>query len=302
MSALRRRARPAAAEHSRHSTTGASALRGLGRAVLWGTVLLLLARGAGDVLASGSGEPSPPVSAPAGPTFPDDDARAFAADFARAYLTYSPRHPDYHALAVRRFLSGELDDSAALELPERGPTQTVDQVTVARAQALARDRALITVAATVSSRTVTTRYLTVPVARDATGGLVVYDYPSFSAPPTRGNVEQPQSERLDGRDQREIEDVLRRFLAAYFAGRSDDLAYFLPAGVSLGALGERYELLELLSVAQVGEEQGSRRNVLATVRARDTETGAVYVLRYRVGLERRDRWYVASINSNQGGS
>lgn len=295
----RRRAKHA--EPSRHPTSGRTLLARLGRALLWTTVALLLVRGASDVLAGGSGERSARVPArPAIPAFPDDGARAFAADFARAYLTYSPRHPDYHALAVRTFLSSQLRDSAALEVPERGPNQTVDQASVARAERIAPNRALVTVAATVSNRTVTTRYLTVPVARDATGGLIVDDYPSFSAPPGRAEVEEPETERLERRDQREIEDVLGRFLAAYFAARSEDLAYFLPAGVSLEALGERYDLRELISVAQVGEgQEGPRRTVLATVRARDSETRASYVLRYRVGLERRDRWYVASVNTNQ---
>lgn len=281
--------------------SGGSLLKSAGRVALWATVALLLVRGAGDVLA---GPPPGPAERaggrPAAAAFPNDEARAFAADFARAYLTYSPRHPDYHALGVRGFLASELRESGALEVPQRGPTQTVDQATVARAERTAPDRALITVAATVSNRTVTTRYLTVPVARDAAGGLVVYDYPSFSAPPARAEVEEPQTVRLEGREQREIEDVLGRFLAAYFAGRSDDLAYFLPAGTSLQALSERYELRELISVAAVGEQQGSRRTVLATVRARDAGTKATYVLRYRVGLERRDRWYVASVNANQG--
>jgi hypothetical protein len=36
--------------------------------------------------------------------------------------------------------------------------------------------------------------------------------------------------------------------------------------------------------------------VLATVRAGDVETKAVYALRYRLRLVRADRWYVAAIN------
>ena len=300
MSVALRKSDPTDAEPRRGTVrSGGSMLKTAGRVALWATVALLLVRGAGDVLAGPSSGAADRRAAPAATaSFPDDEARAFAADFARAYLTYSPRHPDYHALGVRSFLASELRESAALELPERGPAQTVDQATVARAQPIAPNRALVTVAATVSNRTMTTRYLTVPVARDSAGGLVVYDYPSFSAPPARAEVEEPETARLEGREQREIEDVLGRFLAAYLAGRSDDLAYFLPAGVSLEAVRERYELRELLSVAGEGEREGPRRTVLATVRARDAETRAAYVLRYRLGLERRDRWYVASVNDN----
>ena len=60
-------------------------------------------------------------------------------------------------------------------------------------------RALVTVAATVVGGSASTRYLTVPVARDARGGLVVYDLPSFSAPPARGQVAPGIRSRCRGR-------------------------------------------------------------------------------------------------------
>ena len=41
--------------------------------------------------------------------------------------------------------------------------------------------------------------------------------------------------------------------------------------------------------------------MLAALTARPV-SGATYGLRYRVGLERRDRWYVAELNTDQGGS
>jgi hypothetical protein len=294
-----RRRRRESTVAKRSPATRASGLKVAGRVVLWGVVLLVLVRGAGDVVGGRQRDSVPTTPVATASSWPDDEARAFAADFARAYLTFAPEHPDYHALALRQFLASELQESAGLEIPESGPTQTVEQVTVARAEPIDGQRALVTVAATVANRTVTTRYLTVPVARDQRGGLAVYDYPSFAAPPTRADVEPEETERLDGRDQREIEDVLGRFFAAYLAGRGQDLPYFLPTGVSLGALDQRYELRELVSAAQVGGAQGRRRTVLATLRARDAETNAVHVLRYRVGLERRDRWYVAAVNQRR---
>ena len=51
---------------------------------------------------------------------------------------------------------------------------------VAGVERLGDWQALVTVAATASSTGATrTRYLVVPVARDAGGGLVVFDLPSF---------------------------------------------------------------------------------------------------------------------------
>ncbi|MDQ3767911.1 MAG: conjugal transfer protein [Actinomycetota bacterium] len=288
------------------SPTPRVVLRAIGRVVLWAVVGLLLIRGAADIL-GGPGAPQaagPPQGQQGAESWPGSEARAFAADFARAYLTFDPQRPEFHERATASFLAGDLREGAALDLPqdpEDGEIQTVAQTNVARAAALDGRRALITVAATVTSTTVTTRYLTVPVARDQAGGLVVYDYPSFSAPPRQARVDAPATERLTGRDAQEIQDVLGRFFEAYFAGQDDDLTFFLPAGVRLEALGERYELDELVSVAYAPDsaQEGARRTVLATMRATDPETETQYLLRYRVGLVADDRWYVASINSPQ---
>jgi hypothetical protein len=42
---------------------------------------------------------------------------------------------------------------------------------------------------------------------------------------------------------------------------------------------------------------GAGRVVLAVVEVQDAESRARHVLRYRVGLERRDRWYVRDLNA-----
>ena len=52
-----------------------------------------------------------------------------------------------------------------------------------------------------------------------------------------------------------------------------------------------------MSVALARPAAGRTREVLATVRARDPQGGAVYALRYRLRLVRGDRWYVAAVNN-----
>src|SRR3954447_19993748 len=103
----------------------------LGRALLWLLVVVLLLRGLGSVLEPR--EAARPVQAPRlVPAWPDDDARAFAADFARVYLSFSPRHADASARAVRAFAAPELTDAIAPEYGARAPRQTVASVMVAR--------------------------------------------------------------------------------------------------------------------------------------------------------------------------
>src|SRR4051794_13744093 len=62
-------------------------LKHLGRVVLWLLVLVLLLRGVGSVLEQRPSATAASSPKPAAVTWPDDEARAFASDFARAYLT-----------------------------------------------------------------------------------------------------------------------------------------------------------------------------------------------------------------------
>jgi len=265
--------------------------------VLWCVLGLLLVRGTAGVLStSGAATPTAQVRAAAA-TWPDDEARAFAVEFARTYLSYSPRHPGRYARELLPFVSPQVTSSVVPRFAHRGSRQVVQNAVVARAVSASDDRALITIAASVVSRGVTTRYLTVPVARDARGGLVVFALPSFSAPPARGEVQLPDPEPLSGSDTAAMQDVLTRFLRAFLAGRSADLGYFVPPGTRIDAVSQRYELAGVDSVEQLGAGGGRRRVVLVSVRARDVRSRAVYALRYELRLVRRDRWYVAAVNA-----
>jgi hypothetical protein len=146
-----------------------------------------------------------------------------------------------------------------------------------------------------------TRRLTVPVARDAAGRLVVDDLPSFAAAPARAAAELPNDEPLAGADRGPIEDVLTRFLRAYLAGDSGGLSYLVAPRARIAAVSGRFELLSLASVLSVGAGDGGRRSVLVMVHARDLGSRALYMLRYRVELVRRDRWYVAELNEEGAG-
>ena len=261
------------------------------RAVLWFVVAVLLIRGAADMLertapaAAGEGPPA------GGVAWPDDEARAFAVEFARVYLSYSPRDPELYAGAARAMAAPEIADSVAPEPGDKARGRVVGAATVARTVRLDGRHALITVAA--GGR----RYVTVPVARDAVGGLAVYDLPSFAPPPAAGAVEAATSETLSPPEREEIGDVLERFFGAFLAGDTRALAYYVPADVAMRALGRRHDFLDLVSLARTAPGRGRSREVLATVRARDAASDAVYALRYRLRLVRRDRWLVAEVNN-----
>jgi hypothetical protein len=278
--------------------TGGELLARLGRLALWATVAVVLVRGLGDILASPDSTPTVRAPERTGDVWPDEAARAFAVEFATAYLHHTPQDdPSEYARRIAGLGSTELANELAPQLDHRGLGQAVRSATVAASTTLDARHALLTVAATVTTpHGTTTRHLTVPVARDAAGGLTVYDLPSFVAAPTRASAAPPNGEPLIGDERPAAEDVLGRFLRAYLAGDSGGLSYLVPPGTRIAAASGRFELLELGSITSVGEPSGDERVLLVGVQARDTVSRSLHALRYRVRLVRRDRWYVADIN------
>lgn len=266
--------------------TPADLFKRLGRGLLWLLVFVVLARGLASLLATDRAA-SPTVVRPlahATATWPDEEARAFAADFARAYLT-APEP------SLERFVTPDLASSIAAEFAPHA-RQDVGAVSVARVAPLGPAQALITVAAAVGGDT---RYLAVPVARDARGGLAVTDLPSLVGPPPRAVVEAPSYDPVDADERPAIEDVLKRFLTAYLAGDANGLEYLVPPGTRISPVGRRYELVGITSLLLAAPPRGDARVVWTSVRARDEQSRATYGLRYRLQLVRHDRWYVAAV-------
>jgi hypothetical protein len=263
--------------------------------LLWLLVLVLLLRGLAGVLSPREVPAAAPAPKAASPVWPDDAARAFAADFTRAYFTYSPSDPDASARAVQAFVAPELAGSVAPQFSEHAKAQSVGSVTVGRIARLDDRDALVTVAAAVNG---STRYLTVPVARDEHGGLVVSDLPSFAAAPARAAVDAPVTDAVAASERAGIEDVVSRFLAAYVGGDAGALAYLTPPGTRVGALAQKLELKDVDSLALAAPPRGRERLVLASARVRDPGTGAEFALHYRLRLVRGDRWLVAAVNDS----
>ncbi|MEV4419369.1 conjugal transfer protein [Patulibacter sp. NPDC049589] len=268
--------------------------RGAGRVVFWAVVGLVLVRGVGSILIDPTARRAPPAEH-AATAWPDAEARAFAERFASTYLDVAPKRPRAHQRQVASFLTEGLSDQAAAVLPPRGPGARVALATVAREVPLGGSRARFTVATT--STTGTVRYLTVPVARDPTGGLSVDGLPSLAPPPAKGTTPVAESTALSGPDAPAIRDVVGRFLSAYVSGRGPStLSYFLAPGTRLVQMPPG---LNLLSVGQVSRdphpESGAGVAVAVAVRVKDLATGATYPLSYRLRVVRRDRWYVSSV-------
>jgi hypothetical protein len=285
---LRPGRRPSLGERRRRSPR--ELLATLGRAALWLTVAVVLLRG----LASTFSNPQQAARAGAArgvqaAVWPDDAARAFAVEFTIAYLTHSPdADAGAYVTALEAFASPELVSQLAPQFEPTAPSAAVQSAMVAGAVRMDDRHALVTVAATVAGRNVTRRVVTVPIARDGHGGLVVDDLPSFGSAATRAEATPPDVQPLPAREADAIEGVLKPFLRAYLAGDTAGLAYLVPPGTHIEATPGHVELIDLTSVSAMGPSTRAELVALATVDARDTQTRTPRLHGFSRERERRD--------------
>jgi hypothetical protein len=283
------------------AATPGELLSRIGRALLWLAVAAVLLRGVAGIAATEPSATGERVVRP-GPVWPDEAARAFAVEFAAAYLTVDPKDgPAPARVALAELAAPEVVDALVPTLDGDASRQEVVSATVAGAVGLDGRRALITVTARVKGERSRTVHLTVPVARDAHGALVVYDLPSLAPAPERADARPSAGAPILGDERAAIGDVLTRFLRAYVSGDRAGLAYLVPAGTRIAATSGGFELLDLGSLTALGAATGRDRLVLATAEVRDRVSRAVMALRFRVRLVRRDRWYVAEVNGPREG-
>jgi len=233
---------------------------------LWALVGLLLLRGVSGVLT----EPQQNGSSAADRSSATHPATAaFAVRFARAYLT------DASPQALAPYLA------PGISTPAPGGTGTVAQVEqaeVAAVRDLGDRQAIVTVACELDDAR--TLYLAVPIVREDAAEVAALGVPAI--------VAGPDAEAIVG--------FVRRFLPAYMSAASpDDLSYLLAPDATVTPPGGDFEVVAVASVKQIGSGEGARRTVVAAARVRDTASGAVFPLAYRLRLVRQDRWYVEQV-------
>ncbi len=220
------------------------------------------------------------------PAPPDAAAEAYAALFARRYLTWNSAEPQLSARELEPFVGSGMEPGAGLELPPSGEQQ-VQWAEVVQARAPAPGEHVYTVAAQTSSAGLL--YITVPVVRTATGGLALAGYPAFVGAPASGPAQA--AARLREVTDRSLATVVERALRNYLAASSGELAADLAPGarVSLPGLPLTLESMQRLSWAPGAD------SVLATVAAQDAR-GARYTLAYELDVEREQgRWEISAV-------
>jgi Conjugative transposon protein TcpC len=269
-----------------HMTTSLRSIRArtlAPRLLFYATVVILCAAGLRATL-SGPGATAAQRTPRA--VAPDLGAQSFAEGFARVYLQWNAKTLDERSKALETYLPGAIPEDGGL-VPGKRAKQRVAWTTVTATQRRGR-RITVSVYAVTSGGPV---HLAVPVERDGRGFLYVAGYPALLGPP----LVQSDADLSEGDDVLDaaLEDVVNRAIGNYLSGAGENLRADLTpdAVVTLPA-----QTLRVTSAEPVTWVIPNRR-VAVIVHARDA-TKTSWTLRYEIDVHKRDRWYVASIQSD----
>ena len=205
------------------------------RVVLWVALLVIafrgitaIAFGQGTAPAAGSGS-----AHAGGAQFPVSLAEAYAAEFGRAYLSFSPQNQGQREQALAAFVPA----SVAVAHPDLGWNGAgqlnlqMEQVAGIRVQD--RAHAVVTLLAMVNGQLME---LGVPVAV-AGGGVVVSGEPAWLPAPPQASLSSPAPGRSDPVARGQLLNELPAFFQAYASGDSTTLRRLGLRGASLAGLG-----------------------------------------------------------------
>ena len=202
------------------------------RAVLWTALLVIAFRGITAIIFSWSPAPAGGIRTGTGEEFPVSLAEAYATEFGRVYLGFSPQSLAQREQALSAFVPASLS-AANPSLGWNGIGQlNLQSVQVAGVKVQDRQHAVVTLLALLGGQLME---LGVPIA--ATGsGLVVSGEPAWlPAPPQAPPPPAPRgSDRVA---QSQLMNELPAFFQAYASGDSGALNRFLVRGVSVAGLG-----------------------------------------------------------------
>ena len=213
----------------------------------------------------------------------DLGAGAIAESFTAVYLSWGGAGQKTREAQLKSYLPGGADSDAGLQ-PAAGPEQTVSSTHVASETTRPDETDVLVMASTSAG----TQYLSVPVGRDRHGFLYLAGYPALvGAPATNPGATLPNYPQVTDPS---VQSVVRRALGNYLSGQGQNLTADLTpdAVVSMSA-----QQLTLQSVDRmVWTVPG--RTVAAQVQTTD-HGGDRLTFTYQIGVVRRDRWYVQTI-------
>jgi len=269
------------------------------RVVVWAVLLIIGYRGVMAIVLNET-PPSKTAPAPAAstPSFPVQEASAYALQFGQAYLNASPRTANQRASELAPFLPpGTPDQQLGWN---GGGSLTLQSEEVADVRVQDAQHAVVTLLARVNGNMME---LGVPVYA-AAGGLGISGEPAWLPAPKSAVQPAPAAVNTDTAAQSQLMGQLPEFFRAYASGDQSTLGRFLAPGTSVTGLGGTVIFGSVTGVtAPVG---GDVRHIVATVvwevpgatakGTRAANTTANLEMTYALTIVRQHgTWYVQSI-------
>ncbi|MFI6577020.1 conjugal transfer protein [Nocardiopsis sp. NPDC050513] len=268
---------------------------GVGRAVLWAFIIVVVFNGIWFPLRGGLALPSTAEEPETGDavTYPETASAAFALRFAEVYLDTSDTEARLGGLAAF------VPEGEAAALDAAADSLTGDNLTVVAVDVLDDNNAVVVVRADVNGEPMR---LDVPVYADE-DALVVSGRPALLAAPSQATLPPGAAFETDPAATEQLEEVLPGFFEAY-AGEPEFLERFLEQGASITPLPQNTlefaELSEITVPSQSSTGDDDVRQVAATVRwnvpASDGTEAGQLVQDYLVTVvDSGDEWHVRDI-------
>ncbi|QUX28485.1 conjugal transfer protein [Nocardiopsis akebiae] len=267
---------------------------GVGRAVLWAFIIVVVFNGIWFPLRGGFALPDTPEEPQQSETtYPETAAAAFGMRFAEAYLDTAD--PEARLSDLAAFVPD--GEAAALDVP--ADSLTGDNLTVVAVHVEGDHNGVVVVRADVNGQPMR---LDVPVYADGEA-LVVSGNPALLAAPTRASLPEGSVFETDPEAEEQLGEVLSGFFEAY-AGEPAHLERYVEPGVAIAPLPENSlefsELSDITVPTRASTGNDDVRQVAATVRwnvpASDgTDTGQITQNYLVTVVDSGSEWHVRDI-------
>ncbi|TXK38381.1 conjugal transfer protein [Nonomuraea sp. C10] len=280
-----------------------------GRIVLWALIVVIVVNGirAPFERFTGQNAAAPNESAQVGSGFPDDQAMAFAAQFAGVYLNFSPEDAVSRSSKLAAFVAEGMDQQLGWDGNGKLGAVAIQPYDIEVADDA---NAVVTVAFQSGPRRL---HLSVPVyysGGDDGRRFVVSGWPAILPAPAPAQLPQVAGPETDDAATAELKPQLEGFFRNYASGNTAELQRYVTAGTSLPSFAGAFSFAELKSVVvPVG---GATREIEAVVvwvvpgsapastdpdvTAEPGVTDGRLQQAYRLTVEKQgDKWYVDDI-------
>lgn len=234
----------------------------------------------------------PPTAAP-GSNFPTQQASAYAARFAWAYLSWDQAKPQDRATALQPFFPA--NNNLQLGWDGKGVQQVLGQPIPAGVNAADDQHAVVQLAVFLSPGGWTCMQVGV-YSPNKGQTMAITSYTAYVACPPTAAVTVPDMSNEDSAVETQLSPVLDSFFRAYGAS-SPDLQLTLATGSTINGLGGSVKLssVDRVIVPALAAGGDPNRRVATVNVSWVTASGGVLAQSYQVTMVKADKWTVLSL-------